>query len=121
MPITNRLRKTLNAAASHHSRRKNDQFIAEGLRCCREAVTRRPEWIDAIFFSDSFAKTDDGGQLSAAAARRGLVPEVISEKEFAQLADTLAPQGVLAILNRPEPTPPERLAEPFTLVLDRIS
>ena len=49
MPITNRLRKTLNAAANHHSRRKNDQFIAEGSRCCYEAVSRRPEWIEALF------------------------------------------------------------------------
>jgi len=121
MPITNRLRKTLNATASHHSRRKNDQFIAEGLRCCREAVTRRPEWIDALFFSDSFAKSDDARQLAAIAAHHDLSPEVISDKEFAQLAATLAPQGVLAIVNKPEPTPPEQLAEPFTLVLDRIS
>jgi TrmH family RNA methyltransferase len=121
MPITNRLRKTCQAAASHHSRRKNDQFIAEGLRCCREAVTRRPEWIDALFFSDSFAKSDDARQLAAIAARHELSPEIISDKELAQLADTLAPQGVLAIVNRPEPTPPEQLAEPFTLVLDRVS
>ncbi len=121
MPITNRLRKTCQAAASHHSRRKNDQFIAEGLRCCCEAVTRRPEWIDSLFFSDSFAKSDDARQLAAIAAQHALSPEVISDKEFAQLADTLAPQGVLAIVNRPEPTPPEQLSEPFTLVLDRVS
>jgi len=121
MPITNRLRKTLNAAFSHHSRRKNDQFIAEGLRCCREAINRRPEWIDALFLSNSFATSNDALQMTAAAKSRGISPETISDKDFETLAGTPNPQGVLAILNKPEAVPPENLEDPFILILDRIS
>lgn len=121
MPITNRLRKTCTAAANHHSRRKNGQFIAEGLRCCREAIIRRPEWIEMVFFADSFAESDEARQLSQMAAKHALKPEIISAKELAQLADTPNPQGVLVILNKPQPLLPQTLAEPFTLVLDRIA
>ena len=121
MPITNRLRKTCTAVANHHKRRKNGQFIAEGLRCCREAVMRRPEWIEMIFFAESVAKTDEAGQLSQMAAKCSLSTEVIPDKELAQLADTPNPQGVLVILNKPRPFLPQNLAEPFTLILDRIA
>lgn len=121
MPITNRLRKTLNAAASHHSRRKNDQFIAEGSRCCREAVSRRPEWIEALFFSRSFADTDDGNNIQSKAEANGIMIEQIDDKELQSLADTPNPQGVLAILKKPQTAPPEKIVDPFVLILDRIS
>ena len=87
MPITNRLRKTLNAAASHHSRRKNDQFIAEGSRCCYEAVTRRPEWIEALFFSRSFVGTVEGSAIQSKAEVNGITIEQIDDKELQTLAD----------------------------------
>ena len=121
MPITNRLRKTFNATASHHSRRKNDQFVAEGLRCCREAINRRPEWIDALFLSSSFATSNDAVQVTAAVKAHGISLETISDKDFETLAGTPNPQGVLAILKKPLATPPENLADPFVLILDRIS
>ena len=121
MPITNRLRKTLNAAASHHSRRKNDQFIAEGSRCCYEAVSRRPEWIEALFFSRSFVGTIESSAIQSKAEANNITIEEIDDKELQSLADTPNPQGVLAIIKKPQVAPPEKIVDPFVLILDRIS
>ncbi|MBR6059337.1 MAG: RNA methyltransferase [Victivallales bacterium] len=121
MPVTNRLRKICSATANHHGRSKTDQFIAEGLRCCREAIDRRPDWLDSLLFSASFAKSSDAAQLTQLAANHKITPEIIADNDFAKLASTPTPQGVLAILNKPHVIPPEQLDDPFVLILDRIS
>ena len=108
-------RKILAQFASRHGRRKSPYFLAEGLRCCREARLRHPDWLAFTVATEAFLASPDG----EAFADDGHVA-IVSESEFAALTETSTPQGVLMVLHRPPAVPPERLPSPWCLILDRL-
>ncbi len=105
--------------AGRHNRRKSPYFVAEGLRCCREAVTRRPAWLKAMLLSEA-AAPEAAAEMAALAAQAGVAPERLPERAFAAYAQTEGPQGILCLLEKPEPTPPETLSPVCTLILDQV-
>lgn len=108
-------RKILAQFASRHGRKKSPYFLAEGLRCCREARLRHPDWLAFTVATEAFLASPDG----EAFADDGHVA-IVSESEFAALTETSTPQGVLMVLHRPPAVPPERLPSPWCLILDRL-
>lgn len=120
--LTHRQRKELGQLQSRHGRRKSERFVAEGLRACSEALYQRPDWLDFLVCSQSFAADPDHDNLlrRARTAASGAAVEVVPDREFETLAATETPQGVLGVLHRPETGVPETVADPFVLVLDRI-
>jgi len=113
--MTNRQEKLLGRLRSRHGRRKAGFFLAEGLRCCREALDRYGVGIEFAVVSRSFAESPDAEMFSVLGERLEMVEDV----SFAQFAVTENPQGILCVCLRPDPPVPAA-ADPFALVLDRI-
>jgi TrmH family RNA methyltransferase len=113
--LTNRQEKLLGQLRSRHGRRKAGFFLAEGLRCCREALGRCRSGIEFAVASQSFADSTD----AVAFSRLGDRLTVVDDGQFAQYAVTENPQGILCVCQRPE-TPVAEATDPFALVLDRI-
>ncbi|MFA4943514.1 MAG: RNA methyltransferase [Lentisphaeria bacterium] len=107
-------------AHDRHGRRKHGVFLVEGLRCTREALARHPQALRLAIASQSFADSAD------AAALQALLPpghslELLADPEFAKLAATDTPQGILCLFQTlPEPPPATTPPRPCLLVLDRL-
>jgi len=117
--LTQRQRKQLEQLNSRHGRKKSDCFLAEGLRCCREAVRLQPAWIELVLCSQDFCQSQDGQEFLALLPARGLPWQLLPAAEFKSLAETGHPQGVLCLLRRPPPPAPA-LPRPFCLLLDQV-
>ena len=105
---------------SRHNQRKAPFFVVEGLRVCREALQRRPEWIDSCVVSDDFLENEDGNALFVDLRANGIRAEIVSSGEFATLALTEGPQGVILVMNKPPQEAPKTLPAPCTLILDQV-
>ena len=111
--------KLLASLSNRHFRKKNGLCLAEGLRCCEEAVRRRPDDVCAVFCAESFASSPNWPRMKAALG--DVKSEVIGDKEFAGICETETPQGVIAVMRIPEYVPPTAAGMPFTLILDRVA
>lgn len=114
------LKQLRHYSMSRHNQRKSPFFVVEGLRVCREALRRRPEWIDSCVLSEDFLGSEEGEALGAELKSCGIRPEVISAGEFSGLALTEGPQGVMLMMKKPEARLPEALPSPCTLILDQV-
>lgn len=118
--MTRTERNLLLQAHDRHGRRKHGVFLAEGVRCCREGLLRIPTLLLRMFCSPSFPASEEGAALV------GLLPdaslcEILPDAEFAKVAATENPQGVLCLFRAvPEPPPAAGMPEPYVLVLDRV-
>ncbi len=104
--------RLLQQLQSRHQRKKSEFFLCEGVRCCREAATRRPEWVEFAVVAESCA--------DAAAVAGGWDVCTVSDAEFAGHAQTEHPQGVLLVLRRPVFEPATARIDPYVVVLDRL-
>ena len=87
-------------------------FVIEGVRLVREAF--RAGIVPALlFYGEGIDASPGGGELLVEARKRGLTAFAVSERVMKALADTVSPQGVLAVAPFVELAPP---ADP-TLVL----
>jgi len=118
--LNKRHSKFLTNLQTRHGRKKSDAFIAEGWRCCEEALRRRPEWLEALFCSAGAQQSPRWPAMAALAVAAGCEPEIVTEQDFAALTDTENPQGLLCVLKRVECALPQALADPFCLILDRV-
>ena len=107
------LRKHILNLQSRQGWKKSPYFICEGLRCCREAFQRRPEWIEAIVYEESFQPED----LDASSP----YGETVGSSVFRELANTENPQGVMLLMRRPDLTVFPGDPGNTILVLDRLS
>ena len=114
------LKRLRQFAASRHNQRKAPFFVVEGLRCCREALTRRPDWLEAALLSDDAADTPAGAEFEQLAHAAGIPPERIPANDFNALAMTEGPQGMLCVMRKPQPRPPTGLDATCTLILDQV-
>lgn len=111
--------KLLRRASSRHNRRKHNLVLCEGVRVCREALSRCPERVELVVVSDDFDARNERelDSLLHPSMARTQMPAA----EFARFAETDTPQGILLVLDRPPqslPTTPP--PDPFVLVLDRV-
>ncbi len=116
-----RERSVIAAMSNRHQRKKQPFFTAEGLRVCREAVTRRPEWVKLALMTEAFAVTEAGLAFLEDCRSRGVRSETVSESAFGPLVETETPQGVLCLCDRPSYAPVDALPKPFALILDRVA
>ncbi|MBC8264985.1 MAG: RNA methyltransferase [Anaerolineales bacterium] len=93
-------------------RYRERHFVIEGVRLVREAF--RAGIVPALlFYGEGIDASPGGGELLVEARKRGLTAFAVSERVMKALADTVSPQGVLAVAPFVELAPP---ADP-TLVL----
>ncbi|MCA1554700.1 MAG: RNA methyltransferase [Chloroflexi bacterium] len=79
------------------ARERERQFVVEGARLVQE-MSRAGIEPALLFFAEAFAKSPLGQHL---ATRYSRALELVSDKVFASLSDTQAPQGVLAVVPFP--------------------
>lgn len=105
--------------SSRHFRKKNGLCLVEGLRCCEEAIVRRPDDVKAVFCTSSFRGSQNWPRLQAALGNVRV--SELAESDFKNISETETPQGVLAVLKIPEYTVPATPGSPFTLILDQVA
>jgi TrmH family RNA methyltransferase len=95
-PFTQRTPRVV-AAARLHRRRERDRvrrFLAEGPQAVREALAA-PSAVHELFGTrDGLARH---GELAAAAARAGVPVSPVTEDGLAAIAETVTPQGLVAV------------------------
>ncbi|MGI6368871.1 MAG: TrmH family RNA methyltransferase [Anaerolineae bacterium] len=106
------------------TRKKRDryraqQYIAEGYRLVRHALQRgcRPAF---VLMTAEFAGSAAGEELVAALAAVQSPMAIASPEVFQALADTVTPQGVLAVLPMPQADPARLRQAQLVLVLDAL-
>lgn len=100
------------AALLKKSKERKEQkvFVIEGRKMFEEICQDKSRLIKA-YFSESYVKEAYAGELPD-------VPcEVVADKVFEAVAETVTPQGVLAIVKMPEYSLEKMVAEAGTLVL----
>ena len=96
-------------------RRKQDVFLVEGLRMFREVPRER---LVKTYVSESFLEDPEHQVLL-----QGIPYEVVKDSVFAQMSDTLTPQGVLTVVRQYHYTMEELMGEkdhPLFLVLEDL-
>ena len=107
-------------SGSRHNQRKSPFFVVEGLRCCREAIARRLPWLEGLLLSESFASSEDARFFQTASHTANASAEILPDADFAKLALTEGPQGVMLLMRKPEASLPTSLSTPCTLILDQV-
>jgi len=98
-------------------RYRERHFVIEGVRLVEEAF--RAGIVPALlFYSEGVDATPGGGELLAEIHRGEAPAFVVSEKVMKALADTVSPQGVLAVVPFVELAPPA--GPSLGLVIDRL-
>ena len=96
-------------------RRKQDVFIVEGLRMFREVPRDR---LVKTYVSENFLEDPEHEALL-----QGIPYEVVKDSVFAQMSDTLTPQGVLTVVRQYHYTMEKLMGEkehPLFLVLEDL-
>lgn len=90
-------------------RREQDCFLAEGIKMSLEAPVSR---VLKTYVSESLYETE-GRRFE----ERGISVEVVSDKVFAEMSDTVTPQGVITVVKRETVRPDEMISRGKCFVL----
>jgi TrmH family RNA methyltransferase len=103
----------IRSLSGRHGRKESEFCLCEGLRCCSEAISLRPDLLEALILREGFQ-----GVLPASPVE----PLVLPASRFEGLRATVASQGVLALFRKPgQPASDAPMKDPFAFVLDRVS
>ena len=87
--------------------------MCEGLRCCREAISRKPDWIEFGVRSENFELSE--------LPESTVEFESVAAVEFQEMSQTENPQGVLLVLRKPISQSSRPLTDAVIPVLDRLA
>ena len=85
--------------AKREARSETGLFLVEGPQALSEALAFRPELVVDIFTTR--AAWEKRTALAAAAAQAGVTPEFVTDAVLDAMADTVTPQGVVAVCEQP--------------------
>jgi TrmH family RNA methyltransferase len=94
--------KALRALKTRKGREKANRFLAEGVRVVEEALNRGAP-VDLLLLSET--AREDARALAARAERSRVETVEIEDEAFREVASTLTPQGVAAVIRRESPSP----------------
>ena len=124
MPLTRNRIREIRSLAEKSARDELGLFVAEGLRLVGEAA-RSAFAIPEAFSTDEFAGTEDGARLLEMLGARGTVCRTVTPRELAQCADTVNPQGIIALVRTPNESAPRLIrsvpAPALLVALDGIA
>ncbi len=94
-------------------RKEEGVFVVEGAKMFQEAPR---EWIEKIYVSEEFLKKEENGML------KDRKFEVVENRVFKTMSDTMTPQGILSILKQPHSTLEELLSadHPHLMLLENL-
>ncbi|HEU0205227.1 MAG TPA: RNA methyltransferase [Pseudolysinimonas sp.] len=106
--------------AKRSAREETGLFLVEGPQAVSEALEFRAALLVDLFMTR--AAQDRSGDIVRAAAASGIEPETVSDHVLETMADTVTPQGVVAVARQFPVTVKELLAGGSTLVaiLDEV-
>lgn len=110
----NRIKEILNLKKKAKARRESGLFIIEGTRMAEET----PEHLlKDIYVSESYLKKEIHSKLLSEHPY-----EIVSDKVFSQLSDTVTPQGILCVVRQPKYTLEDMTKgeAPLLLVLENL-
>src|SRR4051812_8744216 len=81
--------------AKRNARSETGRFLLEGPQAVSEALQYRPELVEELFVTPTAAERHP--ELGKAARDVGLELEFVTEHVLEIMADTVTPQGVLAV------------------------
>lgn len=93
--------KVIRSLYSPDGRRRESAYVIEGVRLMEEALAAGVAFRTIYYCSRLLAATARGARLLSELTARGLPIEEMSERVLAAVADTVTPQGVLAVLPLP--------------------
>lgn len=99
--LTSRQNKELRALRSRKGRAESGRFLAEGVRVVEDLLSS-PLTVHWAVCASSLEDSERGRRLTAELETRGLVRGVLADRDFASLAATDTPQGVVAVAEIPE-------------------
>lgn len=111
-----KLRRHIRQLRDRQERDRHTEFLAEGLRVCRELLQSRTYRALCVVLREGAAA--EAQQLAQEFARRGAVVYRATARQFERLTQTETPQDILAVVSYPieEPAWEERM-----LLLDAIA
>lgn len=94
-------------------RKEQGVFVVEGVKMFREAPA---DWIVKTYVSQEFLKKEE------AAVLKGRDYEIVEDRVFKTMSDTMTPQGILAVVRQPVSSLETLLNDPapFFMVLENI-
>ena len=110
----NRIKEILNLKKKAKARRESGLFIIEGIRMAEETPE---DLLESIYVSESFLKKEGHSPLLEKHPY-----EIVSDKVFSQLSDTVTPQGILCVVRQPKYTFEDMIKgeAPLLLVLENL-
>ncbi|HTY59371.1 MAG TPA: RNA methyltransferase, partial [Bacteroidota bacterium] len=97
MPLTRNRIREIRSLAEKSGRDEQGLFVAEGLRLVGDAAASAFE-IPEAFSTAEFSATAEGAHLMGILRARGTLVSEVTYRELAQCADTVTPQGVIALV-----------------------
>ncbi len=104
---------------SPHQRRAERAFVVEGVRAVEEALNGGGHPALLLYDADALGQTPRGEGLLRRVAKLPTAQEATSAA-LAAAADTVQPQGIVAVFPLPQWPAPERQDAPLYLVLDSL-
>ncbi len=101
------------------ARERQGLFVAEGVRTV-ESLLASPLVVRGLLLAEGSDRDERTTAVRRAAEARGLPVAAVTEREFADAADTDSPQGILAVAEIPRWAPEDLPAGRLTLVLDAV-
>ena len=112
MITSNKNEKIKNIQALLKLKKERDRqgvFVIEGLRIFKDTLETAPEYIEAVFVSESFFATDAMQEIKENILKPGITQYKISDKitvakdsVFESISQTVTPQGIMSIVRKPE-------------------
>lgn len=94
--VNPRVKNLIQLQKKSKARREQQCFVVEGIKMVLEAP---PERLKAVYMSESFEKDEKQREAAEAKAREaGCFFEILSDKVFKEISDTMTPQGVMAVV-----------------------
>lgn len=114
-----RVRAVERLKCKKRERYREQQYVVEGYRLVNHALSRgyRPAF---AFYTGAFAGSEQGGELVQALAAGDAPVWEVSPPVLEALADTVTPQGVVAVFPMHHPSPRQVRQAELVLVLDAL-
>jgi TrmH family RNA methyltransferase len=110
--------KSLRALKQKRGRIAQEKYLIEGVHLCREALGSKAK-LDLILYTSAGFQNIEIKQVVVTAQKQGIPNLRIPPSELKSLADAVAPQGLVAVVNRLQPeTGPYRGR--IMLLLDQV-
>lgn len=124
LQITSRDNSLLRRARAVRERKIEESIFIEGLRLCEEALKSNLQ-IEAVIYSDQFAKKDRAAELITKLTRLAAKSGSTSEKLLESISYTKTPQGIVILAARPMITEEEfktrQPAAPLIVILHSLN